>query len=107
LIASETVQRIVSDSGSVTVLPETVISRWKAMEAFWEPTLAELRRQRRLAIIGAGLAIPDSPAYQNAALIIGPEKRSACGAHSEPAPASRFALVGQAQSMSPASGSRS
>lgn len=76
LMASDTVQRIVFDSrAEVTVLPETVISRWTvATEAFWEPTLAELRRQRRLAVIGAGLAAADSPAYENAALVIGAEK---------------------------------
>jgi apolipoprotein N-acyltransferase len=75
-MASNAVQRIVVDSrAEVTVLPETVISRWTAAtEAFWEPTLAELRRQRRLAVIGAGLAAPDSPAYENAALVIGGEK---------------------------------
>lgn len=73
LIASETVQQIVSESRtSVTVLPETVISRWTvATEAFWEPTLQKLQRQHRLAVIGAGLAIPDTPAYENAALVIG------------------------------------
>jgi apolipoprotein N-acyltransferase len=76
LIASDTVQRIVSDSrATVTVLPETAISRWtEATDAFWEPTLDELRRQHRLAVIGAGVAIPDSPAYRNAALIIGEER---------------------------------
>lgn len=76
LIASDTVQRIVSDSrAAVTVLPETVISRWtEATEAFWEPTLEELHRQHRLAVIGAGVPIPDAPAYENAALIIGGEK---------------------------------
>jgi predicted amidohydrolase len=62
----------------VTVLPETVISRWtEATEAFWEPTIEELHRQRRLAVIGAGLAIPDSPAYENAALIIGGQRPQA------------------------------
>jgi hypothetical protein len=62
----------------VTVLPETVISRWtEATEAFWEPTLAELHRQHRLAVIGAGVAIPDSPAYRNAALIIGGQRPQA------------------------------
>ena len=45
LIASEAVQQIVSESrASVTVLPETVISRWTvATEAFWEPTLEKLQ----------------------------------------------------------------
>jgi hypothetical protein len=73
LIASDTIQRILSDSdAAVTILPETVISRWtEATEAFWEPTLEKLHRQHRLAVIGAGVAIPDSPAYRNAALIIG------------------------------------
>jgi hypothetical protein len=76
LIASDTVQRIVSDSSAaVTVLPETVISRWtEATEAFWEPTLEELHRQHRLAVVGAGVPIPNSPAYANAALIIGGDK---------------------------------
>jgi hypothetical protein len=79
LIASDTVQRILSDSrAAVTVLPETVISRWtEATEAFWEPTLAQLHRQHRLAVIGAGVAIPDSPAYRNAVLIIGGEQPQA------------------------------
>jgi hypothetical protein len=79
LIASDTIQRIVFESrAEVTILPETVVSRWtEATEAFWEPTLEELHRQHRLAIIGAGLAIPDSPAYENAALIIGGEKPQA------------------------------
>ena len=77
LIASDTVQRIVSNSrAAVTVLPETVISRWtEATEAFWQPILDELKRQHRLVVIGAGLAISDSTAYENAALIIGGEKR--------------------------------
>ncbi|MBL8216360.1 MAG: hypothetical protein JNK87_36925 [Bryobacterales bacterium] len=76
LIASDTVQRIVSDSrAAVTVLPETVISRWtEATEAFWEPTLEELHRQHRLAVVGAGVPIPNSPAYRNAALILGGDK---------------------------------
>jgi hypothetical protein len=76
LIASDAVQRIISDSrAAVTVLPETVISRWtEATEAFWEPTLDELHRQHRLAVIGAGVAIHNSPAYENAALVIGGEK---------------------------------
>lgn len=75
LIASDTIQRIVSDSrAAVTVLPESVISRWtEVTEAFWQPTLDELHRQRRLAVIGAGIAIPDTPAYENAALIVGGE----------------------------------
>ena len=79
LIASESVQQIVSESrASVTVLPETVISRWTvATEAFWEPTLEKLQRQHRLAVIGAGLAIPDTPAYENAALVIGGGKPKA------------------------------
>ena len=79
LIASEAVQQIVSESRtSVTVLPETVISRWTvATEAFWEPTLEKLQRQHRLAVIGAGLAIPDTPAYENAALVIGGGKPQA------------------------------
>jgi predicted amidohydrolase len=79
LIASDTVKGIVSASrAAVTIFPETVISRWtEATEAFWEPTLAELHRQHRLAVIGAGVAIPDSPAYRNAALIIGDEKPQA------------------------------
>ena len=79
LFASERAQRIVFDSrAGVTILPETVISRWtEATEAFWEPTLAELHRQHRLAVIGAGVAIPDSPAYENAAIIIGGEKPKA------------------------------
>src|SRR4051794_5177890 len=79
LIVSEAVQQIVSEShSSVTVLPETVISRWTvATEAFWEPTLAELRRQRRLAVIGAGLPISGTPAYENAALVIGGGKPQA------------------------------
>jgi hypothetical protein len=66
----------VSDSrAAVTVLPETVVSRWtEATEAFWEPTLDQLHRQHRLAVIGAGLAIPDSPAYASAVLILGGEK---------------------------------
>ncbi len=78
-IASDAVQRIVSASRAwVTVLPETVISRWtEATEAFWEPTLAKLHRQHRLAVIGAGLAIPNSSAYRNAALIIGGEQPQA------------------------------
>ncbi len=76
LVASEIVQRIVSDSiAPVAVLPETVISRWtEATEAFWGPTLEELRRQHRLAVVGAGVPIPNSPAYRNAALIIGGDK---------------------------------
>jgi hypothetical protein len=67
---------MVADSrAAVTVLPETVISRWtEATEAFWGPTLEELHRQHRLAVIGAGLPIPDAPAYENAALIMGDEK---------------------------------
>ena len=79
LIASDTVQRIVSGSrATVTVLPETAISRWtEATEAFWQPTLGELRRQHRFAVVGAGLAIPGSAAYENAALIIGGEKPQA------------------------------
>jgi hypothetical protein len=77
LIASDTVQRIVSNSrAAVTILPETVISRWtEATDAFWQPTLDELQRQHRLVVIGAGVAISDSTAYENAALIIGGEKR--------------------------------
>lgn len=76
LIASDTVQRILSDSRAVvTILPETVISRWtEATEAFWQPILEELRRQRRIAVIGAGMPVPNSPAYRNAALIVGGDK---------------------------------
>lgn len=79
LIASDTVQSIVSDShAAVTVLPETVIVRWtEATEAFWQPTLEELHRQHRLAVIGAGVPIPDSPAYRNAALVVGGGKPQA------------------------------
>jgi hypothetical protein len=79
LIASDNVQRIVSDSrAAVVVLPETVISRWtEATEAFWEPTLEELHRQHRLAVIGTGVPIPNSPAYRNAALILGGDKPQA------------------------------
>ena len=60
LIASDAVQRIVSDSrAAVTVLPETAISRWtEATEAFWEPTLMELHRQHRLAVIGPAWPSP-------------------------------------------------
>jgi hypothetical protein len=76
LIASDLVQRIVTDSREkVTVLPETVIRRWTvATEAFWEPTLEELHRQQRVAVVGAGLAFPDSATYENAALVIGGDR---------------------------------
>jgi predicted amidohydrolase len=79
LIASDTLQRIIYQSrAKVTVLPETVVSRWtEATEAFWEPVLAELEEQHRFAVIGVGMPIPDSPAYDNAALVIGGEKPKA------------------------------
>lgn len=79
LIASDTVQRIVIESrAQVTVLPERIVSRWtEATEAFWEPTLEEMHRQHRVSVIGVGLAIPNSPAYANAALIIGGQTQKA------------------------------
>jgi hypothetical protein len=70
--ASESIQRsILNSKAAVTVFPESVISRWTtATEAFWEPTLARLASQSRVAIIGAGLSIAESSAYDNVALVI-------------------------------------
>lgn len=70
--ASESLQRIIlSSRATVTVFPESVISRWSAAtEAFWDSTFSQLGNQHRIAIIGAGLPIAESAAYDNAALVI-------------------------------------
>lgn len=56
----------------LVVLPEGAVRRWtEATEAFWASTIEQLRVQQRSALIGAGIPIPNSQQYRNAAITLG------------------------------------
>jgi hypothetical protein len=71
--ADQTVQaEAVTSKAQVIVFPEGMVKRWTpATEAFWEITSARLQTDRKTAIVGAGLPIPGSKEYLNAAVIRG------------------------------------
>jgi hypothetical protein len=69
---------ILSSGAKVTVFPESVVKRWtEATDLYWEPTIKTFTTKHRLAIVGAGLPIPASADYLNAALILGGPTRRA------------------------------
>lgn len=65
-----------SSHSRLVVLPEGAVRRWsEATEAFWAPTIEQLRATHRTALVGAGLPIANSQEFQNAVVVIGDESR--------------------------------
>ena len=63
-------QAIATAKARAIVFPEMTISRWTAAtEAFWQPTLNRLVSEHHMAVLGAGISIPESTNYQNAAVV--------------------------------------
>jgi apolipoprotein N-acyltransferase len=60
-----------ADSG-LTVLPEGAVRRWtEATEVYWADTINQLQTAKRIALIGAGVPIPNSDEFHNSVLTIG------------------------------------
>lgn len=59
-------------NAAVVIFPEAIVRRWSnATEAFWEPTIQRLHVAGRTALIGAGVSIHGSDAYQNELIAVG------------------------------------
>lgn len=71
---AEHIQRMALDvHGRVILFPELVVRRWgESTDAFWEPTLEQLRAQGSTLLVGARLARSVSPdEYRNTVIIRG------------------------------------
>jgi hypothetical protein len=70
---AESIQRMALASNSrVIVFPEFVVPQWtEATEAFWQPTLADVRARGKTLLIGVGLPITGRSHSQNAVLAVG------------------------------------
>jgi len=64
-LAAQTIQsQAAASSARVTVFPESVVPRWTmSTDLFWKPTTDALRRNGKIAVIGA--LIPESPPLSN------------------------------------------
>jgi apolipoprotein N-acyltransferase len=59
-------------NSNLTILPEGAVRRWtEATEAYWTETIDRIKATNRIALIGAGLPIPNSNEFHNSALTIG------------------------------------
>lgn len=57
-------QQARASSAKVIIFPESVVPRWTAAtDLFWKASIEALRRQAKIALIGA--LIPESPPFQN------------------------------------------
>jgi hypothetical protein len=70
---AERIQQIALASNSrVIVFPEFVVPRWtQATEAFWQPTLAQVRASGKTLLFGVGLPITGTSHYRNVVLTVG------------------------------------
>lgn len=63
---------ILNAHSNLTILPEGAVRRWtEATETFWKETIDDLKRTNRIALIGAGLPIPNSDEFHNSVITIG------------------------------------
>ena len=61
-----------TSTSNLTILPEGAVRLWtEATEAFWTETIDRLKATNRIALIGAGLPIPNSDEFHNSVLTIG------------------------------------
>ncbi len=59
-------------NSNLTILPEGAVRRWtEATETFWKETIDNLKATNRIALIGAGLPIPNSDEFHNSVITIG------------------------------------
>jgi hypothetical protein len=57
---------------NLTILPEGAVRRWtEATEIYWAETINHLKATERVALIGAGLPIPNSDEFRNSVVTIG------------------------------------
>jgi hypothetical protein len=70
---AERIQQIsLASISRVIVFPESMVPQWtEATEAFWRPTLADVRARGKTLLIGVGLPITGTTHYQNAVLSLG------------------------------------
>ena len=70
---AERIQRMaLASNDRVIVFPEFVVPQWtEATEAFWQPTLADVRSRGKTLLIGVGLPIKGTRLYRNAVLAVG------------------------------------
>jgi apolipoprotein N-acyltransferase len=63
---------ILNAHSNLTILPEGAVRRWtEATETFWNETIDNLKATNRIALIGAGLPIPNSDEFHNSVITIG------------------------------------
>ena len=61
-----------TSTSNLTILPEGAVRRWtEATETFWKETINNLKATNRIALIGAGLPIPNSDEFHNSVITIG------------------------------------